>query len=124
MDWNKSKILSRPIRRHNPPWLENIKITPDLILRYQLNLPEAKDVLQDDLLRITKQPDQVNDQLSQLYLDLELEGLSARLSLSDSSGSCGESSGEDQRPSSKDKKKKYLYLVDICNRIEGENSSS
>lgn len=110
------------MRRPNPPWQENIKITPDLILRYQMNLPEVKDVLKEDLFALKEihQPDLVNDQLDQLYLDLELEGLSARLSLGDSTS--GDSSGDDS--TSKQKIKKYLYLVDICNRIEGENSSS
>lgn len=49
------------------------------------------------------QPSLVNDQLSQLYSDLELEELSAKLSL-ESSGS----SGEDEN-SLKTKKKKVRY---------------
>lgn len=47
----------------------------------------------------------MNEQLSQLYLDLELEGLSAKLSLGESSQS---SSGEEES-SSKKKKKKLQY---------------
>lgn len=53
------------------------------------------------------QPDLVNDQLEQLYVDLELEGLSARLSL-ESSGS----SDDEESPLRIHKKKvQYSKLV-------------
>ena len=52
------------------------------------------------------QPDLVNDQLSQLYLDLELEGLSAKLSLESSSSN---SSGEENEKSVKQQRRKKLH---------------
>lgn len=51
------------------------------------------------------QPDLVNDQLSQLYLELELEGLSAKLSLESTSSS----SGEENDKSMKQRRKKLHY---------------
>lgn len=48
----------------------------------------------------------VNDQLDQLYLDLELEGLSARLSIGDTTS--GSSSGEEEN-SAKQHKKQIHY---------------
>lgn len=50
------------------------------------------------------QSDLVNDQLDQLYLDLELEGFSARLSL-ESSGS----SGDEDCPLKVTRRKKIQY---------------
>lgn len=51
------------------------------------------------------QPDLVNDQLHQLYLDLELEGLSAKLSLESTSSS----SGEENLNSVKQQRRKKLH---------------
>lgn len=47
----------------------------------------------------------VNDQLNQLYLDLEFEGLSAKLSLESASSS----SGEENFNSVKQRRKKIQY---------------
>lgn len=77
-------------RRPEPPWLENVTVTSDLIYRYQKTTQTIADVLAADLtsLKLLTQPGLVNDQLSQLYLDLELEGLSAKLCLSEKNFSC------------------------------------
>jgi hypothetical protein len=51
----------------------------------------------------------VNDQLQQLYVDLELEGFSARLSLESTSGSSGEDDNDLRKK--RNKKIKYSKLV-------------
>ena len=64
--------------------------------------------LKNQILTYSKfypQPECVNDQLQQLYLDLELEGFSARLSLESTSGS----SGEDDNDLKKKRNKKIKY---------------
>lgn len=48
----------------------------------------------------------VNDQLDQLYLDLELEGLSAKLSLSETTSNS--SGGEEDNPDRR-RKKEFQY---------------
>lgn len=58
-----------------------------------------------DCNQFNPQPDSVNDQLQQLYLDLELEGFSAKLSLESTSGS----SGEDENILKKKRSKKIKY---------------
>lgn len=60
-----------------------------------MSLRDAESILQADLLLLKDitQPMLVNDQLAQLYLDLELEGLSRKLSLED--GITSSSSGEE-----------------------------
>lgn len=89
------------MRKLEPPWLDNVKVTPELTFRYQLDLKEIGDILNSDLnsLKDINQPELVNEQLSQLYLEMELEGLSSKLTLEDistssSSSSCN-SSGEE-----------------------------
>ncbi|KAL7017493.1 hypothetical protein ACKWTF_010400 [Chironomus riparius] len=105
MQWEKTPKI--PIKRPNPHWLDNINVTPELIYRYQISTRTLRDVLKDDLcaMKNIQQPDLVNDQLNQLYIDLELEGLSAKLSLESSSGS----SGEENYNSVKQRRKKFQY---------------
>lgn len=91
-------VIERPKkiwRRPEPPWLDNITVTSDLIYRYQKTSKTLSDVLEADLttLKLFTQPGLVNDQLNQLYLDMELEGLSAKLCLSEKNFSC---SSEDE----------------------------
>ncbi|XP_063234091.1 period circadian protein isoform X2 [Bacillus rossius redtenbacheri] len=85
----------RPILR-DPPWIEGV-ITSDLMYRYKLNEHQISDVLEADLKKLKKlyQPILVNDQLSQLYHDMELDG---RTALEESLTSSG-SSGEEQQAS-------------------------
>lgn len=45
--WKKPRIY--PMRNPIPPWLENVKVTPELIYRYQMNLRELGDILNTDL---------------------------------------------------------------------------
>lgn len=65
--------------------------------------------LKSFLFKLSSQPDNVNDQLQQLYLDLELEGFSAKISLESTSGSSGED--ESVLKKKRNKKIKYSKLV-------------
>jgi period circadian protein len=85
--------------------MEEVHLTPDIVYRYQMKDQELRDVLQADLkvLENNQQPFLVNDQLSQLYLDMELEGLSTRLKLEEGITSSSSSSGEDIQSSAAEK---------------------
>ncbi|KAJ8668172.1 hypothetical protein QAD02_009835, partial [Eretmocerus hayati] len=69
--------------RKEPPWIEGINVTPELIYQYQITPKSFDDVLKADFeyLRHVKQPSLVNEQLGQLFLDLELEGFGSKLIL-------------------------------------------
>lgn len=117
MDRRKSEtmVIDRPKkiwRRPEPPWLDNVTVTPDLIFRYQKASNAISDVLESDLtsLKLLTQPGLVNDQLDQLYVDLELEGLGAKLCLSEKNFSC---SSEDEDLESGRKRLHYANLVMI-----------
>uniref|UniRef100_A0A1Q3EZL0 Period circadian protein n=1 Tax=Culex tarsalis TaxID=7177 RepID=A0A1Q3EZL0_CULTA len=117
MIWDRgSQKVVQARRRPNPPWLDNICLTKDLIYQYQMNERSIKDVLEADLiaLKSINQPILVNDQLGQLYLDLELEGLSAKLSLSETtSGSSSDSSEPQTRTKMVKRSMRYNKLVMI-----------
>ncbi|KAL7643223.1 UNVERIFIED_CONTAM: hypothetical protein RMT77_006514 [Armadillidium vulgare] len=87
---------SKPVLSQ-PSWIEDIKVTPELLLRYQLQTNELVDVLRQDmdLLKKTKQPSCVDDQLASLYCELELEGESPELHLEE--GITTSSSSDDQQ---------------------------
>uniref|UniRef100_A0A182QGN9 Period circadian protein n=1 Tax=Anopheles farauti TaxID=69004 RepID=A0A182QGN9_9DIPT len=107
---------SRAKRRPNPPWLDNVCQTKDLIYRYQINERSLKELLDSDNLALKKisQPILVNDQLGQLYLDLELEGLSAKLSLSEAtSGSSSDDCDTKDKAKVNKRNMKYSKLVMI-----------
>ncbi|CAH1395530.1 unnamed protein product [Nezara viridula] len=102
-DWRggmKSNGKMEPIRKV-APWIEDINFTPDLILKYQVKERPIEEVLYQDLqaLQSITQPELVSEQLSQMYLDLELEGLSKQLTLEEASSS-SESSGDEAKVSS------------------------
>lgn len=117
MIWDRgSQKVVQARRRPNPPWLDNICLTKDLIYQYQMNERSIKDVLDADMiaLKSINQPILVNDQLGQLYLDLELEGLSAKLSLSETtSGSSSDSSEPQTRTKMVKRNMRYNKLVMI-----------
>lgn len=117
MIWDSSSVkTSQTKRRPNPPWLDNVCQTKELIYRYQVNERSVKDLLDADLaaLKNLSQPILVNDQLGQLYLDLELEGLSAKLSLSDTTSGSSSDDCETQNKTRKVKRQmKYSKLVMI-----------
>lgn len=106
----------RAKRRPNPPWLDNVSQTKDLIYRYQINERSIKELLDSDNVKLKKfsQPILVNDQLGQLYLDLELEGLSAKLKLSDAtSGSSSDDCDTKDKTKVTKRNMKYSKLVMI-----------
>ncbi|XP_076270074.1 period circadian protein-like [Rhynchophorus ferrugineus] len=102
-----------PMRKKDPPWVESVAMSPDLIYRYQVTVKDLEDILKTDLnaLKNVDQPMMVNDQLHQLYIEMELEGLSKALTLEE--GFTSSSSSGDENPtnntSSKPKKKKRSY---------------
>ncbi|XP_025836074.1 period circadian protein-like isoform X3 [Agrilus planipennis] len=108
-----------PVRNRDPPWLETVSVTPDLIYRYQVSQKTMDEILKSDMnsLKGVHQPTLVNDQLDQLYVEMELQGLSSRLTLeegitsSSSTSSCDETSANQQKM--KKKRKSYSSLVMI-----------
>ncbi|XP_063903185.1 period circadian protein isoform X3 [Zophobas morio] len=98
---------SFPVRKRDPPWLEAVSVTPDIIYKYQMTVKGLDDILEADLHALKKidQPMLVNDQLNQLYIEMELEGLSTKLTLEE--GITSSSSGDEiSTNSSKPKKKR------------------
>ncbi|XP_044268555.1 period circadian protein isoform X2 [Tribolium madens] len=97
-----------PIRKRDPPWLEAVSITPDIIYKYQMTMKGLDDILEADLnaLKKIEQPILVNDQLNQLYIEMELEGLSTKLTLEEGGITSSSSGDEISTNSSKPKKKK------------------
>ncbi|XP_054273414.1 period circadian protein isoform X2 [Macrosteles quadrilineatus] len=113
--------------RKEPSWMENVEVTPDLMLRYQLGGSILSQVLQSDFETLLKynQPELVNEQLDQLYVDLE--GLSKKLTLEENFPSSCSSSDEKPIPAPgmpstsssfiKTKKKKKFINHDKCAMI-------
>ncbi|KAL2716755.1 period circadian protein isoform X1 [Vespula squamosa] len=83
------------IHRKDPPWLEGVQLTPELIYEYQLHPKTLNEVLKADMdtLKKINQPLLVNEQLGQLYFDLELEGFGTKLILEDGITSSESDSG-------------------------------
>lgn len=79
--------------RRDPPWLDGVQLTPELIYEYQMHPKTLNEVLKADMdaMKNFNQPLLVNDQLGQLYLDLEVEG--AELVLEEGITSSGSDSG-------------------------------
>ncbi|VEN49807.1 unnamed protein product [Callosobruchus maculatus] len=113
-----SRSGCQQIRNKEPPWLESVQVSHDLVYRYQMAVRDIEDILRADLdtLKEFNQPVLVNDQLSQLYLDMELEGLSQRLTLEEgitSSSSSGEDATNVNSNMPKAKKKRKLYSSSV-----------
>ncbi|XP_071574910.1 period circadian regulator isoform X4 [Temnothorax nylanderi] len=89
------------MRRKDPPWLEGVQLTPELIYEYQMHPKTLNEVLKTDLdaMKNFNQPLLVNDQLGQLYLDLEMESFGTKLILEEGMTSSGSDSGSDSRSS-------------------------
>ncbi|XP_047346985.1 period circadian protein isoform X3 [Vespa velutina] len=83
------------IHRKDPPWLEGVQLTPELIYEYQIHPKTLNEVLKADMdtLKKINQPLLVNEQLGQLYFDLELEGFGTKLILEDGITSSESDSG-------------------------------
>jgi period circadian protein len=101
----------------DPPWMENVYATPDLVYRYQMKDQELGHVLQADLqaLKNIHQPFLVNDQLGQFYLDMELEGLSTKLKLEEGITSSSGSSAEDVQS---------IVPENVCSKVGIKGDSS
>lgn len=115
-DCGSSNKTSRAKRRPNPPWLDNVCQTKELFFQYQITEKSVQDLLEADMiaLKSLNQPILVNEQLGQLYLDLELEGLSAKLSLSDAtSGSSSDDCETQSKVKIAKRNMKYSKLVMI-----------
>ncbi|CAL1679142.1 unnamed protein product [Lasius platythorax] len=82
------------MQRRDPPWLEDVQLTPELIYKYQMHPKTLNEVLKVDMdaMKDLNQPLLVNDQLGQLYLDLELQGFGTELVLEDGITSSGSES--------------------------------
>ncbi|XP_015189237.1 PREDICTED: period circadian protein isoform X3 [Polistes dominula] len=87
--------VKHAIHRRDPPWLEGVQLTPELIYEYQLRPKTLNEVLESDMdsLKKISQPLLVNEQLGQLYFDLELEGFGTKLMLEDGITSSESDSG-------------------------------
>ncbi|XP_029178906.1 period circadian protein isoform X2 [Nylanderia fulva] len=102
------------MRRRDPPWLEGVQLTPELIYKYQMHPKTLNEVLKVDMDAMKKlnQPLLVNDQLGQLYVDLELQGFGTELVLEDGTTSSGsESSGSSNGNWSESQRKQTRKMV-------------
>ncbi|XP_047040217.1 period circadian protein-like isoform X4 [Helicoverpa zea] len=104
-------------RKMEPPWMEQVCVTSELVYKYQILTKSMEETLTADKEKIEnlEQPSLVNEQLSQLYLDLQLEGVAARLTLEEgitSSSSSGEETTTNVTKSSR-RKREYSKLVMI-----------
>lgn len=50
--WQKSPQY--PQRKRDPPWLETVSVTPELIYRYQMSIKGIEDILEADLNTLNK----------------------------------------------------------------------
>ncbi|XP_055318755.1 period circadian protein isoform X2 [Sitodiplosis mosellana] len=112
---NESNASAQGVKKRGkiPYWMKNVDSTPELVLRYQLKTRELEDALQADLrvLREINQPGMVNEQLNQLYfeLDSENQGKSAHISL----GNTPSNSSEDEENMSKKKKNTHYSKLSM-----------
>ncbi|XP_069365136.1 period circadian protein isoform X1 [Maniola hyperantus] len=114
---NVARARKMPRRKMEPPWMEQVCVTSELIYKYQIVTKNIEEILSSDKekLKHLEQPSLVNEQLSQLYLDLQLEGVAARLTLEEgitSSSSSGEESTA-KSPKYRRRKREYSRLVMI-----------
>ncbi|XP_045470331.1 period circadian protein [Harmonia axyridis] len=114
--WRKNKNF--PIKKREPPWLRAVSLSPDLIYRYQMAVNDMENILEADLkaLKEMKQPEAVDDQLNQLFLEMEMDGEEKKISLDDDG--LASSSGSDEPSFSniskcQKRKKSYNSLVMI-----------
>ncbi|XP_041987401.1 period circadian protein [Aricia agestis] len=113
MDDVSSNASCEPLRSQNvtrrkkePPWMERVCVTSELIYKYQIFSKTMEEVLSGDRKKLEKleQPALVNEQLGQLYIDMQLEGVAARLTLEEGITSSGSSSDENTAHASTTKK--------------------
>ncbi|XP_046977257.1 period circadian protein isoform X5 [Vanessa cardui] len=95
-----------------------VRVTSELIYKYQILTKDMDEVLSCDKKKLEKleQPSLVNEQLGQLYLDLQLQGVAAKLTLEEgitSSSSSGEESYVTTKTKIRRRKREYSKLVMI-----------
>ncbi|KAK4299765.1 hypothetical protein Pmani_027984 [Petrolisthes manimaculis] len=123
--WMGRKRGMRPVLS-DPPWLEDVKVTPELLYKYQLETKELMDVLRHDMdkLKGLKQPTWVDDQLYSLYNEMEMDGSNPSLHLEEGVTS---SSGEDQAGTSSpqeasQRKKRSTHYFSKMSMLHEENA--
>ncbi|XP_018405057.1 PREDICTED: period circadian protein isoform X2 [Cyphomyrmex costatus] len=101
------------MQRTAPPWLEGVQLTPELIYEYQMHPRTLNEVLKADLdaMKTFSQPLLVNDQLGQLYLDLEMGGFGTELILEDGITSSGSDSGSSNGSWTESQRKQRRRMV-------------
>jgi len=99
-DKDKDKLdpdKQRPILK-DPPWLQNVDMTPQVIYDYQIKTRPLSEVLMGDMEKLKQmyQPILVNDQLAQLLMEMETSGKTPNPLLYDelSSSSSGEGTSD------------------------------
>ncbi|XP_013147230.1 PREDICTED: period circadian protein isoform X3 [Papilio polytes] len=109
--YSKAPAKKGPLRKMQPPWMEHVCVTSELIYKYQIQTKSREEVLLSDKLKLKQleQPSLVNEQLGQLYLDLQLEGVASRLTLEEGITSSSSSGEENFVGVSKSQKKKREY---------------
>lgn len=65
--WNLPRSKCRRPILNDPPWLDDVKVTPELLYRYQLETKELVDVLRHDM-DMLKKLRQVLWSLTDVYL--------------------------------------------------------
>ncbi|KAK4879539.1 hypothetical protein RN001_007685 [Aquatica leii] len=108
---NEKDRRSQPIKKCDPSWMEAVIVTPELVYRYQMSEKNLKDVLQSDMkaLESLNQPQLVNDQLDQLYLAMEMEGIPTNLNLQEQDSSSDSDDECNTCQSTKLRKKRASY---------------
>ncbi|CAH0745988.1 unnamed protein product [Diatraea saccharalis] len=96
-----------PRRKLKPAWMEQVCVTSELIYKYQIMTKSMDEVLQSDKQKISE--------LAQLYLDLQLEGVAARLTLEEAVTSSS-SSGEETQISAQNKAHAIFILLILESR--------
>lgn len=83
--------------RKEPPWVEGVNITPELMYQYQITPKSIEDTLKSDFefLNKSRQPNLVNEQLGQLLLELDIEGIGSKLLLEEPNSNTASDSSSD-----------------------------
>ncbi|XP_025074986.1 period circadian protein isoform X2 [Pogonomyrmex barbatus] len=108
-----TKCYQGMLSRRDPPWLEDVQLTPELIYEYQMHPKTLNEVLKADMdaMKNFNQPLLVNDQLGQLYLDLEVEGIGTELILEEGITSSGSDSGSSNGSWTKSQSKQRRRMI-------------
>ncbi|XP_060519098.1 period circadian protein isoform X2 [Cylas formicarius] len=94
-----------------PEWMQTVGKSADIIYRYQVAVKDLSEVLESDLtkLKLMEQPEMVRNQLNQLYVEMELQGLSKALTLECSS--CSSNEGAPSTPAKGNKRRSFNFLT-------------